>query len=591
MQLIFSGYLKFTYQILLTFACLFLLATSPGFAQELKHGHAHPVMETIHAAYDRGEITLEQRVLYKFYAGYRQSRLPDRFKSIEGLRVKCGTPAIIDFQNNRDQLSTAAISEIEGMVEGDRMQAVQTYTSASGIFELHYETSGSDAVPPDDNNGNGVPDYVEWTAAAADSSWRHEVGALGFTDPILPGNPYDIYFKSFNFYGQTVSSGGTTYIEIHNTFENFPENTDPEGDVKGAIKVTMAHEFKHAIQYAATQWAGESDRWAEMDATLMEEVVYDIVNDYYNYLAHPSSIFMSPGRSLYPGSYYHVTWALYFEQNYGPFFWPNVWKRIKADPSSVSYIDAVTEELGGVQQFQEDHAISHLWHFASGPTLSAMNYGFEEREQYPSPSIQQTGFNQTAFDSLFTLNLAARYIQVSSDKTLEGYVTVRFNRIDSLENHKIGLGFFATIGGELQSHYVEIGNRRSLVLFQSPWRWDEIDQVQVVVANGSENQSIRYNLEITATQLPPVVSLGHNYPNPFSKETAIPFSLDEQMRVQIKVYDITGRLVRTLLDEQRPAGLYTDVNFVPGGLASGIYIYQLITKQKSHIGKMTYIRD
>ena len=586
--------LNFMYRLSIISVCLLLLIASPawGQADPARHSHAHPLMEEIQASYGRGEITMEQRVLYKFYAGLNQQKLPDRFLPYEGYRVKCGTPAILDFRKHRDRLSPSAIMEIERMVNSDKtdgLQAAESYLSGSGKFLLHYETTGSNAVPSDDNNGNGVPDYVEWTAAAADSSWRHEVGTLGFTDPILPGEPYEVYFRDFSFYGQTVASANTTYIEIHHTFENFPENTDPDGDVRGAIKVTMAHEFKHAIQYAATRWTGESDRWAEMDATLMEEVVYDVVNDYYNYLLNPSSIFLSPSRSIYPGSYYHVTWALYFEQKYGPFFWPRVWERIKADPTGISYVEAMTEEVGGEQLFQADYTTSHLWHYAAGPTLSATNYGFEERQQYPSPTINQTGQNQVLFDSLFTQNLAARYFQVDSDRTTGGLVTLRFRRLDDLDAQKIGLGLFVLSGGELQSRYVEIGGQRDF-LYQSPWRWDEIDQIQVAVTNGSEVQSARYQLEFTATEPPARITLGQNYPNPFSLSTVIPFTLDERTRVKLRVYDITGRLVRELVDEERPPGLYGDVTFEGGSLASGIYIYRLVTDSQSLTGKMTLIK-
>src|SRR5699024_1043671 len=116
----------------------------------------------------------------------------------------------------------------------------------------------------------------------------------------------------------------------------------------GAIKVTVAHELKHAIQYATTQWKGETDLWAEMDATLMEEVVYDPVNDYYNYLDDSESIFSNPQKSFYPGSYYHVSWALFFEERYGPEFWPSVWSQIEADPN-ITLIEALSKELGGAE--------------------------------------------------------------------------------------------------------------------------------------------------------------------------------------------------------------------------------------------------
>ena len=48
---------------------------------------------------------------------------------------------------------------------------------------------------------------------------------------------------------------GSTIIVLHNNFINFPSNTDPDGVVLGAAKVTAAHEFQHAIQYATSNWS------------------------------------------------------------------------------------------------------------------------------------------------------------------------------------------------------------------------------------------------------------------------------------------------------------------------------------------------
>ena len=70
-----------------------------------------------------------------------------------------------------------------------------------------------------------------------------------------------------------------------------------------------------------------------MDATLMEEVVYDHVNDYYNYIDDFSTdLFTQAHSSLIPGSYEDVTFALYFHESIGADFWPLTWELIAEDP-------------------------------------------------------------------------------------------------------------------------------------------------------------------------------------------------------------------------------------------------------------------
>ncbi|MBK7377935.1 MAG: T9SS type A sorting domain-containing protein [Ignavibacteriales bacterium] len=68
--------------------------------------------------------------------------------------------------------------------------------------------------------------------------------------------------------------------------------------------------------------------------------------------------------------------------------------------------------------------------------------------------------------------------------------------------------------------------------------------------------------------------LYQNYPNPFNPVTTIRFSIPVSGNVTLKIYDILGREVKTLLREYKSTGIY-EVSFDGGGLASGIYFYQL----------------
>jgi hypothetical protein len=70
--------------------------------------------------------------------------------------------------------------------------------------------------------------------------------------------------------------------------------------------------------------------------------------------------------------------------------------------------------------------------------------------------------------------------------------------------------------------------------------------------------------------------LGQNYPNPFNPSTTINYQLPAKNHVSLKVYDILGNLVTTLVDQEMEAGYY-NVNWNAGQLASGIYIYRIIS--------------
>jgi hypothetical protein len=68
--------------------------------------------------------------------------------------------------------------------------------------------------------------------------------------------------------------------------------------------------------------------------------------------------------------------------------------------------------------------------------------------------------------------------------------------------------------------------------------------------------------------------LEQNYPNPFNPSTTIQYQLSQDARVTLKVYDILGSEVATLINEEQQAG-YKEVNFNGINFASGMYIYRL----------------
>ncbi len=91
------------------------------------------------------------------------------------------------------------------------------------------------------------------------------------------------------------------------------------------------------------------------------------------------------------------------------------------------------------------------------------------------------------------------------------------------------------------------------------------------------------------SSLPINFSLSQNYPNPFNPTTAIEYSVPAYSHVVIKVYNVLGKEVKALVDENKPAGNYT-VDFNASGLASGIYFYRMQTNGFSTVRKMILLK-
>ncbi len=98
-----------------------------------------------------------------------------------------------------------------------------------------------------------------------------------------------------------------------------------------------------------------------------------------------------------------------------------------------------------------------------------------------------------------------------------------------------------------------------------------------------------FNEEKLVSDIPTKVNLSQNYPNPFNPSTNISFGLPQNGEVSLKIYDMLGREVATLFDGFKKQGYHT-IDFDASALASGIYIYRLITDSGIISKKMTLLK-
>jgi len=89
--------------------------------------------------------------------------------------------------------------------------------------------------------------------------------------------------------------------------------------------------------------------------------------------------------------------------------------------------------------------------------------------------------------------------------------------------------------------------------------------------------------------LPIVYKLEQNYPNPFNPSTVIKFAVPERSNVLIKIYDILGSTVTTLVNEEMDTGWYQKV-FNSSGYSSGVYIYRMEAGNYISTKKMLLIK-
>jgi len=90
-------------------------------------------------------------------------------------------------------------------------------------------------------------------------------------------------------------------------------------------------------------------------------------------------------------------------------------------------------------------------------------------------------------------------------------------------------------------------------------------------------------------EIPAVYTLGQNYPNPFNPNTKIEFSIPKDGFVSLKVYDVLGREVASIIDKDFKAGSYT-VDYDAAKLSTGIYFYTLTSGNFIETKKMILVK-
>jgi hypothetical protein len=90
-------------------------------------------------------------------------------------------------------------------------------------------------------------------------------------------------------------------------------------------------------------------------------------------------------------------------------------------------------------------------------------------------------------------------------------------------------------------------------------------------------------------QIPSNYSISQNYPNPFNPSTTIKYSVPKVSFVTIKIYDVLGSEVATLLNEEKPVGTY-ELSWSAANLSSGVYFYQLKAGSFVETKKMILLR-
>ena len=110
-----------------------------------------------------------------------------------------------------------------------------------------------------------------------------------------------------------------------------------------------------------------------------------------------------------------------------------------------------------------------------------------------------------------------------------------------------------------------------------------------IVSNDGNNAVMMKENEVEVRSVPKEFSLDQNYPNPFNPATRISYSLPDANFVTLKIYDMLGSEVVTLVNENKTAGKF-EVEFDASKLSSGTYVYKLVAGNYQITKKMQFVK-
>jgi hypothetical protein len=193
----------------------------------------------------------------------------------------------------------------------------------------------------------------------------------------------------------------------------------------------------------------------------------------------------------------------------------------------------------------------------SGGSWGSMeNWVVPDENKWPAVYSRKVNSNQT-FRSVFersgTGNAPPRSIRY---KSFDGNIWTQSAQVSDASNDVTGLQKpeVADIDGSTPVFAFVGGNYTNVYFDNFSWTPSDINEI--------------------SGDLPEIYSLEQNYPNPFNPSTSIQFRIPENSFVSLKIYNVLGKEVSTLMNEEKNAGTY-EVNFNASALSSGVYFYKL----------------
>lgn len=481
---------------------------------------------------------------------------------------KCGFELVNTIALNIDKFLPEQQSLLKVLLQRPVLQ--KSIVTPQGYFRIHYNETGNDA-----------PEYsLTELAAALDSAYNFEVNFLGYPPPPVDnGNggdsKYDIYIIDLggSYYGYTqfedaLGNGKyTTFTVIDNDYQGYFTT-----GINGA-RVTVAHEFHHAIQTGNYIYRDSDLFYYEITSTAMEEFVFDDVNDYYAYM---SDYFNNPTRPFIQNNGYNLAiWNIFLKERFGFNILRRQWELMPA-ARALNAINLSLNEVGS--SFRSELNKFGVWTYFTNYRTFPGKY-FEEAANYPvirttNPMIFTPPSKTFSMSTRPTTNYFLKIID--GRDTLVSIIT-NSDFISGTDSANSYFDFEYTLYSDTSVGERKLSGFYSADLSASPQNfWSASEILNNLVVNGDSTFKFFGNDKETFA-----------FPNPYRYNKK--YGLGNFVYVQIQPSELGDEVDFSVFTSAMQL-VYTSresVSFLPNG-AKGIK-YEVKDSDKKHLGSGVYI--
>lgn len=420
--------------------------------------------------------------------------------------------------------------------------------------------------------------------------------------PISPAD-YDAWLQSdldtISFYDEGEGNSNQNHKPMTHPLDPCPQQPQLAG--KFRFELQLANQISKQANIPFIAW-GQAHQWlthcSETEREPTSEELDLISNLPICYGSKGIMYFMYDGWESGAGYAYGFTEADGVTPRY-----TNVYGQPKWD-KFISIIQRLKKWSPYIMRFDNRQTNSYIYRF-SNDRIDLIKNSYIEKVMTLKPGFSKNGHDKNSYTHSNSIKLNndfqdLTYLQVATFKETNQSNKLYFMIVNKRCSPFISDSTEDQLGGK---RWIEILFKTDYAEMEGSKTWRITDLANPswsIVFDKTQNQYLDlgqympgegklYSLSPADKVLPLQFELSQNYPNPFNPVTHIKYSLPKDVKVVIKIYDILGREIKTLVNEFQNAGYYL-ASFDGSNYASGVYFYEIRAGEFVRSKKMVLVK-